>query len=95
MLVESERESLAIAVCTVGLTAVCPVRLIVVRIVGLVAVRMAGSFQGWSGRKNDGSADVTASCLGESLGSVGEAAAGGDRNPRLPVPWQLGEASLS
>ena len=44
-----------------------------------------GAFQGWSGREDDGSADVTASCLGECLGGGGEAVAGGDRNLKLPV----------
>src|SRR5262249_5527593 len=50
-----------------------------------------GAFQGWSGREDDGSADVAASCLGGCLGGVGEAVAGGDRNLKLPVLEALRE----
>ena len=50
-----------------------------------------GAFQGWSGREDDGSAGVAASCLGECLGGVGEAVAGGDRNPKPPVLEALRE----
>jgi hypothetical protein len=38
-----------------------------------------------------GSADVAASSLGECLGGIGEAVAGGDRNLKLPVPESLRE----
>ena len=44
-----------------------------------------GAFQGWSGREDDGAGDVAASCLGECLGGIGEAVAGGDRDLQLPV----------
>ena len=58
-----------------------------------VKARLAstGAFQGWSVREDDGSADVAAKCLGECLGGVGEAVAGGDRNLKLPVPESLRE----
>jgi hypothetical protein len=45
----------------------------------------------WSGREDDGSADVAAGCLGECLGGVGEAVASGDRNLQLPVSELLRE----
>jgi hypothetical protein len=51
----------------------------------------ASGLRGWSGHEDDGSADVAASCLGECLGGVGEAVAGGDRNPNLPVSESLRE----
>jgi hypothetical protein len=42
------------------------------------------AFEDWSGREDNGSADVAAGCLGECLGGVGEAVAGGDRNLKSP-----------
>ena len=55
--------------------------------------RRAGraSTRGWSGREDDGAWGVAPGGLGERLGGVGEAVAGGDWNPQLRVSELLRE----
>src|SRR5215475_4192636 len=50
-----------------------------------VWARVPRGFLGWSGREGDRPGGVAAGCLGECLGGIGEAVAGGDRDLQLPV----------
>src|SRR4249919_3868216 len=50
-------------------------------------------FPGWSGREGDRPGGVAAGCLGECLGGIGEAVAGGDRDLQLSVSELLREVA--
>jgi hypothetical protein len=53
--------------------------------VGRLGAHLPGPYPGWSGREDDGAGGVAAGCLGECLGGIGEAVAGGDRDRQLPA----------